>query len=79
MKRKATQAPPAPAALADDVPYTVEEIAAFLRVSPWTVRRRMDAKLLPFYRDGDMVRITGAQLKTYLAKIAQGQPTQQAA
>lgn len=64
---------PPPKALLDECPYTVEEIARFLRVSTYTVQRRMETGRLPFYKDGDMVRITGAQLKTYLARIANGE------
>jgi excisionase family DNA binding protein len=71
-----TTAPPVPppptAPLLDDVPYTPAEIAAYHRVSLWTIQRRMAEGLLPFSADGRTKRITGAQYKQFLANTAHG-------
>lgn len=47
-------------------PRTVDEVAAYLKVSKYTVRRRIKDGALQCVRDGRMVRVTDEQLAAYL-------------
>ncbi len=48
--------------------YTIEEVAAILRVKPVTVRRLIAAGKIRHVRVGRQIRISESALNTYLAE-----------
>jgi excisionase family DNA binding protein len=46
---------------------TLDEVAGVLRCSRATVKRRVQAGLLPVYRDGRLVRVRTTDLDSYVA------------
>jgi len=47
---------------------TIEETSKILKVSPKTVRRRIDNGELPFIRDGRVLRIRPEDLRRYISQ-----------
>ena len=52
--------------------YTVRETATYAHVSAKTVRRWLNAGVLPFHRLGRNIRIAEADLLAFLAERRQG-------
>jgi excisionase family DNA binding protein len=63
-----------PIVLDDNRLYTQAEVCQYLGITEWTCRRRMKNGTLPHRKDGAWLRFTAADLRTYLARVGQGQP-----
>jgi excisionase family DNA binding protein len=50
------------------VQLTLAEAAAALGVSPRTLRRRIDAGLIPVFRDSRIIRISSGDLERYVLR-----------
>src|SRR5262245_56027040 len=63
-RRRLAERIPGSAAMTDEV-MKVEEVAAFLRVSPWTIRHWCCQRKIPFHRVGRSIRFHKTEIERF--------------
>lgn len=64
--------------MTDPVVYTAEEASEILRMSVWTLRKKVKAGTMPHHRDGRMIKMTPADIDRYLDSTRVHTPQEEA-